>query len=93
MSEDWRLLNLEASQYLRGIKFTRKAYRAPSKSWDHDHCEICFAKFMEPPATDQDILHEGYASTQEYVRGEDYAWLCPTCFDDFSTQMGWTDVG
>ena len=43
---------------------------APSVSgarpdWDHDHCEFCFAKFMETAPTGD--LTEGYCAPDEYL--------------------------
>lgn len=77
---------------MRGAHLIRKAYQAPSKAWDHDHCTGCWAKFMEPPTTGEGIVHEGYATTAEYVRGADYEWVCTKCFEEFSAIMGWIDA-
>jgi hypothetical protein len=84
---DWRIDNCKA---LHGAKLRRKEYRAPSKEWDHDHCAGCWATFMEIDAPD--ILHEGYATTVEYKLGEDYEWVCPTCFADLRAVMDWIEV-
>jgi hypothetical protein len=35
-------------EYLKGAVLVRKPYRAYSETWEHDHCEFCFAKFMDP---------------------------------------------
>jgi len=32
-------------------------YRAPSKDWDHDHCEFCYATFAEHDLPG--VLHAG----------------------------------
>ena len=66
--EDWRLRGQE--DYLQGATLLRKQYRAWSEDWEHDHCEFCWAKFMDPHfspeherfiAENPDVLTEGYA--------------------------------
>ena len=59
-----------------------RAYRRPRPDWDHDHCEFCWAKFMEDDLPD--VLHEGYTTENEYH------WICPTCFNDFNERFAWT---
>jgi len=66
--EDWRLRG--QADYLQGATLLRKQYRAWSEDWEHDHCEFCWAKFMDPHfspeherfiAENPDVLTEGYA--------------------------------
>jgi hypothetical protein len=66
--EDWRLRGQE--DYLQSATLIRKQYKAWSDEWEHDHCEFCWAKFMDPNfspehkrfiAEDPDVLTEGYA--------------------------------
>jgi hypothetical protein len=66
--EDWRLRGQEV--YLQGATLIRKSYKAWSDEWEHDHCEFCWAKFMDPSfspehkrfiSEDPEILTEGYA--------------------------------
>jgi len=45
-NEDWRLRGQE--DYLRGATLVRKRYKAWSEDWEHDHCEFCWTKFMDP---------------------------------------------
>jgi hypothetical protein len=75
---DWRADN---AKWTRGalIRFAR--YTQPRPDWDHDHCEGCWAKFMEdgPP----DSLKEGY------VTEDNDRWICPECFRDLKDEMGW----
>ena len=65
---DWRLRGQE--DYLQGATLLRKAYRAWSADLEHDHCEFCWTKFMDPTfsaqhaeaiAKDPKILTQGYA--------------------------------
>jgi len=66
--EDWRLQGQE--EYLLGATLMRKQYKAWSEDWEHDHCEFCRAKFMDPHfspeherfiSENSDVLIEGYA--------------------------------
>lgn len=77
--QDWRLCGQE--RYLKGKTLVKRRYRAPRPSWDHDHCEFCWATFMEQawPGT----LQEGYTTEDEYY------WVCPQCFVDFREKFQW----
>jgi hypothetical protein len=93
--DDWRLTNQES--YLRGVRLRLKQYRAYSGSWEHDHCEFCWAKFVDPEHSDahrrlaeeEGFVTEGYATTSDYSRGPDYVWICTECFSDFVDVFGW----
>jgi hypothetical protein len=91
MTKDWRLQHLETQPFLREVTFVRKLYKAYSAEWDHDHCVACWMKFMEPGIEGPDIIHEGYATTAEFVRGADYEWVCPECFSLFREAMAWKE--
>ena len=91
MNEDWRWESLETSPYLLNVHFIRKQYREYRPGWDHDHCVACCATLAEPGYTGENVVHEGYATTAEYVHGSDYAWACITCFEAFGDRMGWVD--
>ena len=84
-NSDWRLRGQE--QYLQGVALVHRAYRrySTNPTWDHDHCEFCWAKFMVEDAPD--VLHEGYCTENEYH------WVCPECFTDFQAQFLWRVVG
>jgi hypothetical protein len=84
---DWRI---DTCEQIRGVKLRRKKYSAPRKDWDHDHCMACWAKFADFDGPD--ILHEGYATTAESKWGEDYHWVCSTCFTDLRDVMNWIEV-
>jgi hypothetical protein len=85
--DDWRILNCKG---LRGLKLQRKAYRKWSDTWDHDHCAACWAKFAEFDGPD--ILHEGYATCDDYKHGAEYDWVCVQCFDDLKDEMDWVEA-
>lgn len=76
--DDWRLQGQE--KYLKGATLSWKRYVRPSESWDHDHCEFCWAKFMDSETPD--TLKEGFATA-------DNRWICPRCFADFGDLFGW----
>lgn len=96
--DDWRLRGQE--DFLQGATLVRKRYRATETN-DHDHCEFCWRKFMDPGfsaahaqsiAADPWILIEGYAvigRAPEGSRTEFYWWVCPTCVQDFQAKFGW----
>jgi len=77
--DDWRLQGQE--KYLKGATLSWKAYVRPSESWDHDHCEFCWEKFMGGETPDN--LHEGYATA------DNYRWICARCFADFADMFDW----
>ena len=75
MSSDWRLRDQE--RYFAGAQWVFKRYRAPSETWEYDHCEFCWAKFMDPDFSPEhqrfigqhpEVLTEGYATTAEHPR-------------------------
>ena len=59
-----------------------QTYKKPRPDWDHDHCEFCFAKFMEPG--NPNTLHQGY-----YCKSED-TWICPKCYEERKAEFQWT---
>ncbi len=93
MNQDWRSDHLHTQPPLRGARFTLKRYRAPRAGWDHDHCVSCLAKLADPSMEGDYILHEGYATTADYVMGADCAWACVPCFELFKDEMNWSAVG
>jgi len=75
---DWRTDNAKSS---RGAVLYFRKYTRYSATWDHDHCEACWAKFMESGSAD--ALTEGYATE------DNYRWICAECFRDLKDEMGW----
>jgi len=74
--------------HLRGLRLQFRRYGRWSESWDHDHCAACWVKFAEFEGPN--ILHEGYATCDDYRKGACYEWICQSCFDDLKDDMGWT---
>lgn len=92
MADDWRLENLRTQPYLRCVSFVRKPYSEYRPGWDHDHCVGCGVRLAERGFSTHDVIHEGYATTSDFVRGADYDWVCPECFADFRDAMGWREA-
>jgi hypothetical protein len=74
---DWRIDN---AKWTRGAVLRLSKYSRPREDWDHDHCEACWAKFMEPGPSE---LTEGY------VTEDNSRWICARCFSDLKDEMGW----
>jgi hypothetical protein len=47
---------------------------------------------MAPGFEQEGVVHEGYATTADFVRGAEYEWACVSCFEQFREAMGWKDV-
>ena len=92
MIDDWRYTHLQTQPFLIGVSFVRKTYGAFRPGWKHDHCVGCGAKLAEPGSDGEEILHEGYATTSDYVHGVNYDWVCVACFEQFHGVMNWKDV-
>jgi hypothetical protein len=90
--DDWPAFNLEGQDHLKGVRFERKAYRAYSPEWDHDHCAACWVRLAEPELGCTDAVHEGYATCDDFIRGAEYEWVCPACFEAFAERMAWIDA-
>jgi hypothetical protein len=54
---DWRLETGE-EPWMHGARLRWTRYRPPTDDWDHDHCALCWAKFMD--REDVDAVREGY---------------------------------
>jgi hypothetical protein len=75
---DWRVDNAKRT---RGAVLRFEKYKRKSEAWDHDHCEGCWAKFME--SSGSDVFTEGY------VTEDNYRWICSECFRDLQEAMEW----
>ena len=75
---DWRFRYQD--EYLMGVKLIYHEYKMPRPSWDHDHCDFCWATFSEY----KDDLHEGYSTEN------DGYWICEKCYRDFLHMFNWT---
>jgi hypothetical protein len=78
--DDWRLQGQEG--YLKGVTLHWSRWTIPKPDWDHDHCEFCWAKFMEDDRL-PDVIHHGYTTPDRYH------WICEQCFEDFKDRFEW----
>ena len=76
---DWRLQGQE--EYLKGVTLQWRVYKECAPHWDHDHCEFCWAKFMDRDLAD--VLREGYVTV------DGGRWICKKCYDDFKEMFDW----
>jgi len=85
-AEDWRRRGQE--QYLRGVRLTWKRYQPRRPSWDHEHCEFCWQKFMVADDADR----AGYTNLAGAGTRAGEWWICKACFDDFTDELEWVVV-
>ncbi len=78
--DDWRLQGQEA--HLLRAELERTDFVPPSPQSDHDHCEFCWAKFMDSDAPN--VHRTGYKTVS------DSYWVCDECFADFQARFHWT---
>jgi hypothetical protein len=98
--EDWRRTGQEA--YLSGRSFTWKRYQAYSGNWDHDHCEFCWTKFLDPAYAEwmrerlasgaEGHADAGYANLSDDTAPAARYWVCRDCFEDFRAELRWAVV-
>ena len=79
--DDWRLRGQE--EYLQNIPLYFLEYSPRSETWEHEHCEFCWAKF----GLESENLHEGYCTTPTNTHKS--LWICPKCFADFQETFQW----
>ena len=80
-----------------GTALVLRRYRARNETWEHEHCLFCSAKFMDPGFSEahrrfveqhDDVLTQGYTTTDEHARGAGRHWVCPQCLGDFAVEFG-----
>jgi len=100
-ADDWRRTSQE--RYLPpATEFVWQRYRAEGDDHEHEHCEFCWAKFMDPDfgeahrrfvAEHPDVLTSGYATTAAHPHGAKGHWVCEACMADFADEFGWHVTG
>lgn len=95
---DWRRMGQERD-LPPGTVFLRRSYRALSEAWEHDQCEMCSVKFMDPHFSPghaefirehPEVLTTGLV-TQVLERRRE-RWVCTSCYKDFAGEYGWTVI-
>jgi hypothetical protein len=76
--DDWRLRGQE--DVLAGATLYWRAWHQTRPRGDHDHCEFCWAKFMDRDDV-PDVLRAGYTTDDEY------RWVCTRCAADFADRF------
>lgn len=91
---DWRLQGQDS--YLMGATLCWRRYRHYpwwNPDWDHDHCDFCWATFMDRGDV-PDVLREGYTNAEQVINGtitpESAIWICLQCFEDFRERFKWS---
>jgi len=89
-------------RYLSGIQFTWKRYQALSGNWEHEHCEFCFKKFLDPAYADwmrqtlasdsKDCAAAGFTNVRHDETPAGRHWICRSCFEDFAPEYRWEVV-
>ena len=74
---DWRLNGQE--EYLKDKTLYFRKWTRRKETWDHDHCEFCWATISNYTCD----LQEAYTTE------DNYHWICPECFHDFKDLFGW----
>ena len=77
MTKAWYLEEYEEKTYLHNKMLRIQDYTEALP--DHDHCELCWARFSEYP----EDHHRGYFEAQSN------SWICNDCFQGLATLFGW----
>ena len=80
MYDTWQLEEYEEKGYLHDKVLLPKEYLG--KLPDHEHCELCWARFSES----EDDLHSGY------YEDESESWICPKCYSELKSLFGWNSL-
>ena len=98
--DDWRRMGQES--YLAGLAFTWRSYQTYTGNWEHDHCEFCWKKFLDPGYSDwmREALADpaaenadaGYTNVRAGEKPSGTHWVCRECFGDFQPEFGWEVV-
>ena len=88
-------------EYLRGARLTWRRYQAMSAQWEHEHCDFCWATFLdanyspkhgELMEADPEVLPGGYTEAPGGAEPAWEHWICPACFADFREEFEWVVV-
>lgn len=78
MSNEWYLVEYERKTYLHKKVLSFKAF--PGLEGEHDHCELCWARFSKYPGD----LQNGYFEPLSK------SWICADCYNELAPLFGWT---
>ncbi len=99
-SDDWRRMGQES--YLLGATLTWKRYQPRRPNWEHEHCDFCLRKFLDPNYGPSHVkmLRDnpdisavaGYTNLRDSERPAGEWWICEECFGEFADELQWTTV-
>ena len=78
MKKPWYIIEFEEKIYLHNKRIQLK--RIEYESDQHEHCELCWARF----SLHKDDLQFGY------YESDSRSWICQTCCKDFKDLFKWT---
>ena len=98
--DDWRRWR-DVESYA-GATWTWKNYQALSAQWEHEHCEFCWHKFLDPNYSPAHLKaldnypdeHSpaGYTNLADDGLAPGTIWVCERCFADFQDECSWKVV-
>ena len=77
MEKAWYLEEYEEKAYLHNKTLILKEHMR--KLPEHDHCELCWARFSDYPEDHHIGYYEPISSS----------WICPECVQELSQLFGW----
>ncbi len=77
MKKEWFITEYEEKTYLHNKILL--PYTFTGEKQDHDHCELCWAKFSPAP----DDCHGGYYEPESKIP------ICTDCYSSLSSLFGW----
>lgn len=88
--------------YLRSVRLTLRRCQALSAQWEHEHCEFCWHKFLDPHYSEvhrqtleeepEGHSAEGYTNLGDEGLPAGKWWICSRCFEDFAAEFAWVVV-
>lgn len=79
MSKEWYILEYESKDYLHNKTLVYRPF--PFGYMNHDHCELCWARFSKY----KEDLQSGY------FERESNSWICEECYENFKNLFRWID--
>ena len=77
MEKPWYIQEYKDKEYLHNITLIAKEFTAELP--DHDHCELCWARFSTHPED----------HNRGYFDENSNSWICPDCFQELAILFGW----
>lgn len=78
MSKEWYISEYEQKTYLHNKVLSFQNFLCTKG--DHNHCELCWARFSDHPSDLQNGYYEPLSKS----------WICSDCYNDFATLFGWS---